>query len=480
MRRLVVALIAAGLLATGCSQTVPGSGTRGAGQQAVTPQAATRYGAAPQPNPDVTYQSDVVIIAGGGSAIHGVEHGGLTWYLDPNAGGVSELAVGKVMFVTGRSVGRVVKIDEDGPDKIVTVVPVPFTDVIEDGHFAGSGPVSLSAPATYQADDAYSVPGSAGGSQPTPQPTPSGTHSIAGVFSAAPTWPQPKLGGSASAQAGGVNVSASCCSGGATVRFGYDGAGVRFAGSVTLQMQKPSAVFDIDIQNGKVAYARLGISGGVGLKVDIAGATRVFHNVDKIIPIPTDFSVPFANLLGVPLSASVSQLLFVHTAFSSKDGNISAHGEWGISGGLGFTYSGGEFTAQAPHALHKKTSITDSLQGISTGVSSIAVGYNVKVTVGIGAFGFTAGPYFELDLLVNLARGSALGAPITVCNSAQVTIFASYGIGYHIPKVTADLINFFLEKFGSRPIKTDGGVSGGQTTFSKIAYDPDTKICHEK
>jgi hypothetical protein len=173
-------------------------------------------------------------------------------------------------------------------------------------------------------------------------------------------------------------------------------------------------------------------------------------------------------------------LLFVHTAFSSKDGNISAHGEWGISGGLGFTYSGGEFTAQAPHALHKKTSITDSLQGISTGVSSIAVGYNVKVTVGIGAFGFTAGPYFELDLLVNLARGSALGAPITVCNSAQVTIFASYGIGYHIPKVTADLINFFLEKFGSRPIKTDGGVSGGQTTFSKIAYDPDTKICHEK
>jgi hypothetical protein len=264
------------------------------------------------------------------------------------------------------------------------------------------------------------------------------------------------------------------------VRFGYDGAGVRFAGSVTLQMQKPSAVFDIDIQNGKVAYARLGISGGVGLKVDIAGATRVFHNVDKIIPIPTDFSVPFANLLGVPLSASVSQLLFVHTAFSSKDGNISAHGEWGISGGLGFTYSGGEFTAQAPHALHKKTSITDSLQGISTGVSSIAVGYNVKVTVGIGAFGFTAGPYFELDLLVNLARGSALGAPITVCNSAQVTIFASYGIGYHIPKVTADLINFFLEKFGSRPIKTDGGVSGGQTTFSKIAYDPDTKICHEK
>jgi hypothetical protein len=300
------------------------------------------------------------------------------------------------------------------------------------------------------------------------------------VFADIPTLPKPKLGGTASASAGGVSVTASCCAGGATVQFGYDGGGVRFAGSVSLQMQKPSAIFDIDIQNGKVAYARLGISGGVGLKVDIAGATRVFHNVEKTIPIPTDFSIPFANLLGVPLSASVSQLLFVHTAFSSKDGNISAHGEWGISGGLGFTYSGGEFTAQAPHALHKKTSITDSLQGISTGVSSIAVGYNVKVTVGIGAFGFTAGPYFELDLLVNLARGSALGAPITVCNSAQVTIFASYGIGYHIPKATADLINFFLEKFGSPPIKNDGGISGGQTTFSKIAYDPDTKICTGK
>lgn len=476
MRRLPAAVAALALVVTGCSSAVVGTGTR-SGPPA-TSAAGSPYGAAPQANPAVTYQPDVVIVGGGAGAIHGVANGGLTWYLDPNAPNAHNLAVGKVLFVTGRAVGRVIDVHSDGGDLAVTIAPVTLTDVIEDGHFSGAHPISLSSPAAYESG---AVPfWAAGGSPAQPQPTPSGTHSLTGAFATAPSWPTPKLGGSSTISAQGITATASCCKSGASLHFGFDNAGVRFAGTVTLTMAKPSAIFDLDIDGGKVTYAKLMVTGGLGLKVEIAAATKVFHNVDKLIPIPTDFVIPFANLLGVPLSATINQLLSVHTFFSSKDGNISASGEWGISGGLGFTYDHGKFSADAPHALQKKASITDSLEGISTGVTGIAIAYKTRLTVGIGAFGFTAGPYFGFAVAVSLARGSALGAPITVCNSAQVTLFADYGVGYSIPKPVAELVNFFLEKFGSRPIEATGGISQSIQPFSAIAYDPDTKICRSQ
>jgi hypothetical protein len=49
------------------------------------PQQATvdRWGAAPQPGPEVTLQPDVIIVGGGGTAIRNATEDGLTYYLDP-------------------------------------------------------------------------------------------------------------------------------------------------------------------------------------------------------------------------------------------------------------------------------------------------------------------------------------------------------------------------------------------------------------
>src|SRR5690554_5932657 len=57
------------------------------------------YGVAPAPDDSVTLQDDVVIVAGGGEPIRGVDDGGLTWLLDPDADGAGDLEVDKVMFV---------------------------------------------------------------------------------------------------------------------------------------------------------------------------------------------------------------------------------------------------------------------------------------------------------------------------------------------------------------------------------------------
>jgi hypothetical protein len=112
---LVVAAATAVLLtATACSGPAPGATT---GSRA-TGDAELRYGQAPAPNPAVTYQPDVVMVGGGAASVRSVTADGLTWRLDPRAGRADQLKPGKILFVTGRGVGRVLDARRDGGDVV--------------------------------------------------------------------------------------------------------------------------------------------------------------------------------------------------------------------------------------------------------------------------------------------------------------------------------------------------------------------------
>ncbi|NED54547.1 hypothetical protein G3I24_27065, partial [Micromonospora aurantiaca] len=97
---------------------------------------------APAPGKDVTLQPDVVLVGGGSRTVRSVSPDGLTWRLDPGARDADRLAPGRVMFLTGRGVGRVLDLDEEGGDLVVTIGPVTLTEVIRDGTFGG-GDVAL-------------------------------------------------------------------------------------------------------------------------------------------------------------------------------------------------------------------------------------------------------------------------------------------------------------------------------------------------
>ncbi|TDC29624.1 hypothetical protein E1211_25745, partial [Micromonospora sp. 15K316] len=130
---------------------------------------AVRYGLAPRPHPDVTYQPDVVFVGGGGNAVRSVTDDGLTWRIDPEAEHADELAPGRVMFLTSRAVGRVAQVRRDGRDLAVTIAPVELTEVIRDGSFRTDAPVPLDRPVAFSAGTpAWTV------ADLPPEPTPSG------------------------------------------------------------------------------------------------------------------------------------------------------------------------------------------------------------------------------------------------------------------------------------------------------------------
>jgi hypothetical protein len=457
-----------------------------------TAEAEAQYGIAPEPNPDVTYAPDVVMVGGGAAVVRSVADDGLTWQIDPDAPRADELEVGGVMFLTGRAVGRVLALEEKDGDLAVTLGPVDITEVISDGTFTADEPIpldgdtiSISAGEPFWSEYDVDEPGDeVPGSEGVPTLPPRRVPGIRPASSEpiAPSGPsgaaQPVSSTSRRAGAiGGFGVTPTCCAKGVGAQFTYDANGIRLFGAVALTMQKPSAKFHLEIHGSKVTRAELQIEGGAGLRIEIEGATNTGNNLNKRLVIPVDFSVPIGQVLGVPFAVTVNQMVGVQTAFSSKDGNIKAAGEWSFNRSIGFGYANGAFGVQAPDTLAVKSSIVDSISGISVGVTGVIVNYQARFNVGLGAFGFTAGLYFVVTTTAGVTVGSAAGSPIEVCRSAQVGLWANYGVGFTIPEHLVKVINSFLDLLNARPIPQSGGIGEVKNVFNRYVVFPDVPIC---
>ncbi|MEU9508140.1 hypothetical protein AB0D32_17900 [Micromonospora sp. NPDC048170] len=493
-------------VAAACQRDAPPGGDRSDPYHAD----AIRHGLAPQPHPDVTYQPDVVLVGGGGRSVRSVTDDGLTWRIDPDAERADELAPGRVMFLTGRAVGRVVDVRPEGDDLAVTIGPVSLTEVVRDGTFRTDRPVPLDRPVAYAAGEpawaAADLPdrgGKGGGLLPAPSGTgPDGAGAVvdsAGAVAGgasggsrlpgravalragpAPRPPQPpaRSGGSTAATAGGMKLTPQCCADGVGLRFAYDDGDIRMLGAVTFVMRRPTASFDVAISGGTVTRAEFSVTGGAGLRVSIEAATRVGNdrNVAKSVVVPVQFSVPIGSILGVPFSATVDQLLEVRTVFTAKDGYFRAAGEYALTGAVGYGYRRPFFGPLVPAGFAVRDSLTNSITGVSIGVNGMLLSYDVKFTVGIGALGFSAGVYVGLRTTVGATLGS--GAGLIVCRGAGINVTMRYGIGYSIPQVVADVVNFFLKVFRTRPIESSGQL-GSQSTVVKRAetVPPDVPLC---
>lgn len=483
--RVTVALL--GLVVVACGG---GSGTSGPSG----PLSATemRYGRGPATNAGVTYQPDVVLVGGGADAVRAWSADGLTWTIKGDAPGVDQLAPGKIMFVTGFGVGRVLAINAVGKDRAVTIGPVELTDVIKDANLSSSQPISLGSPTFYSAPD---LPG-------TLSPGPTDSVSVASAREAGddpillpalrltgtnqppppgqgPAMPPPS-GSAPSAALGSFHLAGSCCKNGLGVELTYDDGGLQMTGQIGLTFATPQLKFVLAISGGKVVTAELQASGAVGIVLGFDAATRVGRegNVNKRVELPVLTTVPLLGL-GVPFYAELTQWFVLKTAFSAKDSTLRASGVFSFGGTLGFGYSNGSFGVSAPSGFAVKQSLTDSITGLSIGAAGLVLAHQARFCICLGAFGFATGLYFMLTTSFGVTNDSSAQAVLrgVRCHGASLDMVTRYGWGYTIPKVVRDLVNAFLSIFHAKPISASGGVFQEKSLLHLAETVPNVPAC---
>lgn len=112
-----------------------------------------QFGIAPRRTKGVEYADGVIVMEQGDKAIRSMAGDGLHWTFDANSPHVDEFQQGRIVFATGRAVGRIVGLERKGNAVTAFLAPVQLTDVIKKGHFAMSQKVDVANMLTYVAPD---------------------------------------------------------------------------------------------------------------------------------------------------------------------------------------------------------------------------------------------------------------------------------------------------------------------------------------
>ncbi len=450
------------------------------------------YGLAPVPDDSVAYQPDVVIVGGGADSIRSASSDGLVWTIDAEAAHAADLEPGMVMFLTGTAVGRVVGVEPDGDDLVVTLGPVDITDVVRDGHFESHQAIDVSALALQTVPD---LPGALELTEKDVPPAPSESTTSegalrAGKLSMAPisavsspvdTWPPPTSGSGAELSIGDFSVELTRTSGAAGrvgLKATYTKNGVSVAADFGAVFNNPTADIVLDIASGKIVDATARINGlqSLEVKVDAGSETGLAGNFKARVELPIDANFPF--LLGpVPMNLSIRQKFLVETAFSAKNSTLSATGSYKVGGPLGFDYGSGGVALTTPTVTTEKSMI-DSLQGVSVGVNGIVVAYQAKVLLGLGVPLFTAGPFGGITVSVGLTNGSDLG--IVKCKQASLDVVISGGLGFTVGGggPGTDYVKSLFDRLRSVPVKLDSELAAKTATVvHEVLAAPNVAAC---
>jgi hypothetical protein len=520
---IVAGCLAAICAVAGCAQ---GKAAQPSGGAAAVAGAANvqqlRYGAVPTRNSAVTYQPDVVIVDGGADAVRSVSSDGLTWIIKGNAGHAKELAVGKILFVTSRSAGRVLAVQPDGADLAVTIGPVELADVIQKADISYNKPLDLKSMMFYSAPNlpgAGTVPPTAGdsaapaGSAP-PVDSPAPADSAAPVDSASPSdtgvastdpsavasaladrpepgvmvlpaialmadsvgkvLPLPTFGSAPASTVGSFALTPTAGASGLGVQFDYSHGGIIMKGQALLHLQAPTVAFHIVIDHGvKSASMRLEGAAGLTMSFDAGIDAASQYALDQRVEIPVDISIPIGG--PTPLTITIRQTLLFKSAFGARKATIGASGDFTFSGGFGVDYAGGALRLSGPLGFSGTHNFVNSINGESVGVNGLIIGYQLRMVVGIGAFGFAAGPSFTFVTRMGVTNTAAEAA--VPCKFGTLNVQMGVGLGYSLPQVVTDAINFILGALNIKAIDSSGGVEHFETIIKAGESEPNTAGC---
>jgi hypothetical protein len=503
-------------------------------------ESQVKFGVAPRRDPSVEYQPDIILMENGDKAIKSVATDGMTWTFDANAPQVSDFQEGKVVFATGRAVGRVLSLKRQGDSVSVILGPVQLTDVIRNGSFEMNESVDLNNMISYVAPDypqppdtsappktsfnlktspnhvnermvlsrvshagkwtpASMVSSFADGRRESYYRTgrrwsPNRAHAqrlanspgigfggarlvrtsgqlqmpgVPGVSGIQPLqvplqpFDPPKLLGQLPLVnlAGGKAIPMAGSDGGVGVEYDYDQGGLKLRASGYMTMRDSGVSFFLHIKDG-VQDCGIRLKGSVGIKLHLnASAAKDFQaNFHKKLWLPIDLSIPLGG--PVPLSLTFNSSFLIETAFSAKTSVLNAEGEYSFGAGMDAGYWAKAWRLDTGASVQTNTDIGNSVEGISVGINSVVMGFNIRTMVGMGAFGFNAGVYIAFRF-----SGTALKAPniAYACKQGTIDINLDTGVGYAIPQWVTTAINVFLTPFTSKRVDATGTFLRGPT-----------------
>ena len=430
-------------------------------------EAERRYGRAPVPDPSVTYQPDVVIVAGGAESVRGLNSNGLGCSIDARAANAAQIRPGVIVFATGRCVGRVLAVERRGDTLAMVLGPAEITEIIRDGSFQMEQPLDLDDTLIYEAPD---WPGATTETDPL-ELAEAGAPRFQRVAVEPVTGLRPLVGQK--------KIAAS---------IPLDDRGVKFLGYASLDLETPSLRFLLLIRDAEVIRCELELRGAAGVTMAFDAGTEAagFTNVGVVRDLPGDVTIPIAG--PVPFSVLIRQSYLIRTGFSAKNTILKSTGQFALQGSLGLDYSSGKWNLKAPAGFSVKVNPAEAINGASLGFMAIVFAHQAKVMVGVGAFGFATGPYAALTSSLSVARspdteGSQFGGPtlrgLARCNQTTLTMNMAVGVGYMIPQVITRTINWILGKLN---IKHRIDSSGGLQTSPKElvgwkGWRPDSPVC---
>lgn len=471
-------------------------GSSGASDKALKPAVAgapqqltgaeLHYGASARDNGAVRFQPDVVFVDGGANAVKHVSSDGMIWTIDGGAKGAGDIAQGKVLFATSLGAGRVLAVDDVDGDKRVALGPIAITDLIRDAKIRSDAPVPITGMQAYSTPDRPGLQGTDEAIQPalahpgavTAQPA-IAYRPAAGV----PTLPpmNPPTPKAPSGKVGGWQTTSICCTENG-IHVSYDNGGARVSGTAQIGFSNPSADFSLDIGGGKIIDASVRLNGAATLSFAIEAAVKASSDDVKSgrIALPVSLNIPIP-VGGIPFNIGFQQIFEINLGLSGQ-AFLSTSGEYRLGGSLGFAIRDGKPQVLTPTLTTTKSAL-DNIQSLAVAPQGLTFAFGVKVSIGVGIPGLSAGIWYQISAGMSLATsGTAVNLKQTTslvpCKTVSLAIYGRYGVGYEIPSFVAKAINLFLGLVMKRPtpVKAVGGPSWGPTELFKKSTPPCTRL----
>jgi hypothetical protein len=404
--------------------------------------AEQKYGIAPIPDSTVTYQPDVIVVGGGAAAIRSQDANGFIWTIDANAPRANELVPGKIFFMTGRAVGRVLDVRRDGSSLVVAIGPVDITELVREAHVHIKDiPIDFGEALAYTSTELPGQYVAAATVVPEAAAMPALFIPAAGEGAgAAPVAPAPDV-----SKLVNFKTTPFANTSGVGMLVASDGGGLKVSAEARVHLARPTLDVHLDITpTGGITEASVELKGAAGLTWKFAVGTDVglSANVNGLLQPNTDFSVPVGGIGPLPLAVTVRQRFQIKTALGVRNSTLSATGDYTFNGGFKIGYFNKRWDVAGPIGFSARQSVLQSAAGISMAASGLNLGHQMRVIVGVGAHGFAAGPYLSFTSAVGLFKGSDLG--MIPCKEATLVVNLSGGVGYSIPKGVTRLINSVL------------------------------------